>query len=156
MLEHCVKRRIIGKYRWECNIGGDTAHAMTMRKPLPPYPIPIFLFPLCSTRHINTEAQITIVRGEGASHGSTGIAFLLDNLLLSLRHVSSPLPSLRDFVDNFERDMIRRTAPALPASRRACLYTHNYPEIDNQSPLVFRRAMVMVEEAKAQGNLRDV
>ena len=51
-------------------------------------------------------------------------------------------PSFKAAVDAYEDEMITRTAPAVLASRRACLDAHDYQKITDQSPLVSRRAVV--------------
>jgi 2-polyprenyl-6-methoxyphenol hydroxylase-like FAD-dependent oxidoreductase len=80
-----------------------------------------------------------IVRGEGANHGITDIAVLLDHLLPARNDPTAA--SLKPAMDAYEREMIRRKAPAVLASRRACLDAHDYEKINDQSPPVSRRVM---------------
>ncbi len=84
-----------------------------------------------------------IVRGEGANHGITDIAVLLENLLPALADSSSV--SVTDAINAYEHEMICRTAPAVLTSRRACLDAHDYQKINEESPLVSRRVMVTEE-----------
>lgn len=72
---------------------------------------------------------------------------LLESLLPTLRKPSSSSSApLAHAIDSYEREMIRRTAPAVLTSRRACMDAHDYQSIDDQSPLVSRRVMVPNEE----------
>ena len=91
-------------------------------------------------------------RGEGANHGITDVALLVDKILPVLKNSSlpaffdrsSPQP-LRDAIDAYEKEMIQRTGPAVLLSRQACLDAHNYEKITDRSPLISRRAMVTTE-----------
>ncbi|ERF68200.1 hypothetical protein EPUS_05281 [Endocarpon pusillum Z07020] len=90
---------------------------------------------------------MTMFRGEGANHGITDVAILLESLLPNLsRPSSSSSASLEHAIHTYEREMIRRTAPAVLTSRRACMDAHDYNRIDDQSPLISRRLMVTEEE----------
>ena len=96
-----------------------------------------------------TAANRTKVRGEGANHGITDVSVLLSRILPILQKpsavpTSSPT-SLKDAIDTYEDEMIRRTAPAVLTSRRACLDAHDYGRITDQSPLISRRVMVVQE-----------
>ena len=91
-------------------------------------------------------------RGEGANHGITDIATLLEKMLPLLQSrsvptffdVSSP-QTLQDAIDAYEKEMIQRTGPAVLLSRQACLDAHDYEKITDQSPLISRRVMVTTE-----------
>ena len=86
------------------------------------------------------------VRGDGANHGITDASTLLAKIMPIFRYSSdSPTaisPSFKDAVDAYEDEMIARAAPAVLASRQACLDAHDYQRITDQSPLISRRAMV--------------
>ncbi|KAL8870915.1 MAG: hypothetical protein Q9174_003149 [Haloplaca sp. 1 TL-2023] len=106
---------------------GDAAHAMTMCRSF---------------------------RGEAYNHGVTDIAGLLSAILSSFPPSSSPSSTApepakkqtqKEAIDSYEAEMIKRTAPAVLTSRRACLDAHDYKRIDDQSPLVSRRVMITQE-----------
>ena len=85
-----------------------------------------------------------LVRGEGANHGITDIAVLMQHLLPAIQEGSSPA-SMQEAINSYEKEMIERTAPAVLTSRRACMDAHDYKCINDQSPLVSRRVMVTKE-----------
>ncbi|KAL8946149.1 MAG: hypothetical protein Q9183_007943, partial [Haloplaca sp. 2 TL-2023] len=90
-------------------------------------------------------------RGEAYNHGVTDISGLLSGILSSLPPSSASTPeqakqtSFKEAIDKYEAEMIKRTAPAVLTSRRACLDAHEYKRIDDQSPLVSRRVMITQE-----------
>ncbi len=53
--------------------------------------------------------------------------------------------NLEEMITGYEKEMVKRTRPAVLASRRACLDAHEYKRIDENSPLVSRRAIVVDE-----------
>ncbi|KAM0805876.1 hypothetical protein BDR22DRAFT_968578 [Usnea florida] len=85
---------------------------------------------------------MTMFRGEAANHGITDISVLLSKIIPVLEQRTTSKPSLRGAIDDYEREMIERTAPAVLTSRRACLDAHDYKRISDQSPLISRRAIV--------------
>ena len=50
---------------------------------------------------------------------------------------------LAQMISRYEIEMITRTRPAVLASRRACLDAHDYRRIDERSPLISKRAIVV-------------
>ncbi|TKA72540.1 hypothetical protein B0A49_04234 [Cryomyces minteri] len=93
---------------------------------------------------------MTMFRGEGANHGITDVSILLSNILPVFSRsprediiASTDTPDAA--IEAYEVEMIHRTAPAVLASRHACLDAHNYTRITEQSPLVSRRAVVLEE-----------
>ncbi|KAL9045185.1 MAG: hypothetical protein Q9214_001737, partial [Letrouitia sp. 1 TL-2023] len=85
---------------------------------------------------------MTMFRGEAANHGITDVAVLLSNIIPVLQDEGE---GMKEAVDAYEAEMIARTAPAVLASRKACLDAHEYRSINDQSPLVSRRVMVTSE-----------
>ncbi len=91
------------------------------------------------------------VRGEGANHGITDVAVLVESILsiVAPREVcssSSITATLDTAINEYEYEMIGRTAPAVLTSRKACLDAHDYRNITEQSPLVAKRAIVFDEQ----------
>ena len=70
---------------------------------------------------------------------------LLPVLHPSDRSAEEQYEAMRYAVGAYEFEMVGRTAPAVRASRRACLDAHDYKSIDDQSPLVSRRVMIAQE-----------
>lgn len=112
------------------------------------------IFPLSRKSYWVSQADSKTVRGEGANHGITDVLILLENLVPALKSSnngqSPPLTaspsSLKAAIEAYENEMIARTAPAVLTSRRACLDAHDYKRINGDSPLISRRAMVVVPE----------
>jgi hypothetical protein len=50
--------------------------------------------------------------------------------------------SLKEAIDAYEEELMKRTSPAVLTSRRTCLDAHDYKRSTEQSPLVSSRAMV--------------
>lgn len=84
-------------------------------------------------------------RGEAANHGITDVRRWLDFHLPFLRQQqkgSVGADSYKTACDAYEREMVERTRLAVFASRKACLDAHDYPSINDRSPLVSKRAIV--------------
>ena len=111
-------------------------------------PFPLLLTEINALTLILNRTKPYLVRGDGANHGITDVSTLLTKMLPIFRHSSdSPTTttssSLKDAIGAYEDEMITRTAPAVLASRHACLDAHDYQKITDQSPLISRRAMVI-------------
>ncbi|KAM3511874.1 hypothetical protein MY11210_004492 [Beauveria gryllotalpidicola] len=80
---------------------------------------------------------MTMYRGEAANHG------LLDarNLCNALVKVSSGEASLKEALDSYEAEMVERTNPAALLSRQACLDAHDFHCLNENSPVLKRRAI---------------
>ena len=94
------------------------------------------------------------VRGEAANHGITDVSILLSHILPAFKGSRSPSPSkmlgsppscMKEAISACEEEMIARTGPAILAARRAALDAHDYQRIDDKSPLVSKRAIVLEE-----------
>ena len=58
----------------------------------------------------------------------------------------SPPPSgMKQVISAYEKEMIARTAPAVLTARRAALDAHDYQKINEKSPLVSKRAIILEE-----------
>ena len=137
------KERLWTNMEGRATLVGDAAHTMTMCT----YSIYYALLAL--------EMMLMMLqdRGEGANHGITDIALLLEKILPPLLNISVPTflhgpgsQTLQDAIDAYEKEMIQRAGPAVLTSRRACLDAHDYEKITDQSPLISRRVMVTKEE----------
>ena len=51
--------------------------------------------------------------------------------------------TLEGLMASYERDMVSRTHPAVLASRQACIDAHDYERINETSPLLSKRAIVV-------------
>ena len=95
-----------------------------------------------------------IDRGEAANHGITDVSVLLSHILPVFKGSGSPSPStmlssppssMKVAISAYEEEMIARTGPAVLTARRAALDAHEYQNIDEKSPLVSKRAIVLEE-----------
>ena len=136
------KERLWTNMEGRATLVGDAAHTMTMCMYQIYYPL------------LAPEMMLMVLqdRGEGANHGITDIALLLEKILPPLQNSSGPTSSkgskpktLQDAIDAYEKEMIQRAGPAVLTSRRACLDAHEYEKITDQSPLISRRVMVTKE-----------
>ena len=135
-------------------MAGDAAHAMTMCMfYLMVLSLLTFLFWL--EQRVRRAKRLTVrvlrailtndsVRGEGANHSIADVANLMQQLLPVFQNPQGP-GSLQNAINEYEEEMIRRTAPAVLTSRRACLDAHDYKCINDQSPLISRRVMITQE-----------
>lgn len=91
------------------------------------------------------------VRGEAGNHGIVDVANLIELFLPILKPSeagdSTSPKSQKEACDAYEEEMIDRTRPAVLRSRQACLDAHNYAAINDNSPLVARRATFVPEAA---------
>ncbi|OAA57731.1 FAD dependent oxidoreductase [Cordyceps fumosorosea ARSEF 2679] len=80
---------------------------------------------------------MTMYRGEAANHG------LLDarNLCRALAEVAAGTASLKAAIDGYEAEMVERTNPAALLSRQACLDAHDFHCLNENSPVLKRRAI---------------
>ena len=79
------------------------------------------------------------VRGEGANHAITDISVLVNHLT----HAHTNSLDFEKAIVAYEQEMLARAGPAVLTSRQACLDAHDYAQIDENSPLISRRAMVV-------------
>lgn len=89
---------------------------------------------------------MTMYRGEAANHGILDVESLLSAILPALKTSNDGLgESLREACEVYTQDMVERTAPAVLRSRQACLDAHVYERINDDSPLIQRRAAAVQE-----------
>jgi len=83
-------------------------------------------------------------RGEGANHA---IVDVLDFAQLVTPHLTNTstqgLQKLRSALDEYEDRVVARARPAVLASRRACLHAHDWGSINEHSPLLSKRQMML-------------
>lgn len=72
------------------------------------------------------------------------VSVLLSHILPVLKG-SSPSRTMKDAILAYEEEMIARTRPAVLASRRAAMDAHDYKRIDDNSPLISKRAVIREE-----------
>ncbi|KAK9782759.1 putative FAD-dependent monooxygenase [Seiridium cardinale] len=85
---------------------------------------------------------MTMFRGEAANHGVMDVNFLV-KALAGLHQESGDVGSserLAAAVDKYEEEMISRTYPAALKSRQACVDANHFASVNENSPLVTRRA----------------
>lgn len=86
-------------------------------------------------------------RGEGANHAIVDVGELLQifrPFYINAEDSSASRSAQPDYTaarQAYEQEMIERTSLAVAASRRACLDAHDYPHINENSPLVRKRLM---------------
>lgn len=120
-LEDWVPRQGAWDGQGKATLVGDAAHAMTM------------------------------YRGEAANHGILDVEVLLGHICPAITrgdadgHAQSHGEGLGGAIAAYEEEMIRRTAPAVLTSRRACLDAHDYKKIGEESPLVNKRVRTTEE-----------
>ncbi|KAJ4155532.1 hypothetical protein LMH87_000772 [Akanthomyces muscarius] len=80
---------------------------------------------------------MTMYRGEAANHG------LLDarNLCKALTSVAAGNASIKSAIDGYDEEMVERTNPAALLSRQACLDAHDFHCLNENSPVLKRRAI---------------
>ncbi|KAJ5689109.1 hypothetical protein N7462_003501 [Penicillium macrosclerotiorum] len=89
---------------------------------------------------------MTMYRGEAANHGILDVESLLSAILPVLRPKYDGLGEhLREACKIYTQGMVERTAPAVLKSRQACLDAHTYKRINDDSPLIQRRAAAVQE-----------
>lgn len=94
---------------------------------------------------------MTMYRGEAANHGILDVEVLLGHLCPVSNdsgtdgRAQGDGKGLGGAIEAYEEEMIRRTAPAVLTSRRACLDAHNYERIGEESPLVNKRVRATEE-----------
>ena len=69
------------------------------------------------------------------------IAVLLDKILPALTSNDSS-DALGKGIQEYTKEMLARTRPAVLNSRQACLDAHDYTAINDESPLIKRRIAV--------------
>lgn len=89
---------------------------------------------------------MTMYRGEAANHGIMDVESLLSAILPALKTNDGGLGEcLREACKTYTKGMVERTAPAVLKSRQACLDAHVYERINDDSPLIQRRAAAVQE-----------
>lgn len=80
---------------------------------------------------------MTMYRGEAANHG------LLDarNLCKALTSVAAGNATIKSAIDGYDEEMVERTNPAALLSRQACLDAHDFHCLNENSPVLKRRAI---------------
>ena len=92
---------------------------------------------------------MTMYRGEAANHGITDVHVLLSEILPVMASDRKDYEEdLKQACDIYTERMVERTAPAVLNSRQACLDAHVYKNINDDSPLIFKRAAYRPEEAR--------
>lgn len=91
-----------------------------------------------------------VVRGEAANHGIKDVTHLYGEVFASPPTTTKtfplstgPPPPNREGVDAYEREMIPRNKQAVLNSRKACLDSSDHKSINENSPLVSRRAVAL-------------
>lgn len=92
---------------------------------------------------------MTMYRGEAFNHGVTDI----ERLVAQLMRVKNGKTNLVDAIGVYEEEMINRTHDAVLLSRQACLDAHDYHKLNDDSPLVSKRARVRVAARRVSGEL---
>ena len=93
---------------------------------------------------------MTMYRGEAANHGILDVQLLLSFILPALNAGDTARGErLREACESYTQDMVERTAPAVLKSRQACLDAHVYERINDDSPLIQKRAAI--HEVKLPG-----
>ncbi len=87
---------------------------------------------------------MTMYRGEAANHGILDVEVLLGHICEVVSRGGYG-EGLGDAIAAYEEAMIRRAAPAVLTSRRACLDAHDYERIGEESPLVNKRVKATEE-----------
>ena len=80
-------------------------------------------------------------RGEGANHAIVDVLEFSQNVTSVLDPCTAAEVDLRDALDTYEEVVVKRTRPAVLASRKACLDAHVFENINSKSPLVSKRQM---------------
>lgn len=85
---------------------------------------------------------MVMYRGEGANHAVVDAGRLID-LLKPLYEADEPIKNdvMKAAMQEYEEEMVERTALAVLASRQACMDAHDFKRLNDQSPLVRRRLM---------------
>ena len=80
-------------------------------------------------------------RGEGANHAIVDVLEFSQKVTSVLDPCTAAEVELRAALDAYEELVVRRTRPAVLASRKACLDAHVFGNINSTSPLVSKRQM---------------
>lgn len=78
-------------------------------------------------------------RGEGANHAILDVLDFAEKVTPALTAAAGSEAKLRAALDEYEDVVVRRTRPAVLASRRACLDAHCFANINRGSPLLSKR-----------------
>ena len=70
------------------------------------------------------------------------VAILLDKILPILKSPDHTSVTLEEACQEYVKEMVTRTRPAVLNSRHACLDAHEFKKINDQSPLIARRVAV--------------
>ncbi|KAJ7795233.1 hypothetical protein B0H14DRAFT_3114738 [Mycena olivaceomarginata] len=89
---------------------------------------------------------MTMYRGEAVNHGLTDVAHLAEQL--QLWHEGKKTRA--EAVAAYEEEMVPRAYQAVLLSRQACLDAHNVRDLNPESPLVSKRAVVRMPGIRAE------
>lgn len=85
---------------------------------------------------------MTMYRGEAANHGIADVDLLVSHIVPTLSKLSEHgHDGLAEACKNYTLDMVERASPAVLKSRQACLDAHMYERINDDSPLIQKRAV---------------
>lgn len=92
---------------------------------------------------------MTMYRGEAANHGIADVHLLVSQVMSVTGKLGDggQEKSLPRACKAYTVKMVGRTAPAVMLSRQACLDAHEYARINDDSPLIQKRAAVRTESA---------
>lgn len=97
---------------------------------------------------------MAMYRGDGANHAVRDVWELVGGLGLGgggREGEGGMKGEIGNSIEAYEGRVIRRTAPAVRASRRAALDAHCFERIREGSPLFSRRVMVVEFEEEGEG-----
>lgn len=87
---------------------------------------------------------MTMYRGEGANHAIVDVLDFKEKVLPAMEQNTSR-DLLAHALQEFESGVIKRTGPAVQASRQACLDAHDWASLSPTSPLLTRRQMWLAQ-----------
>lgn len=92
---------------------------------------------------------MTMYRGEAANHGIADVYLLASHIMSVTGNLGDggQDESVPQACKAYTVKMVERTAPAVLLSRQACLDAHKYVRINDDSPLIQKRAAVRSESA---------
>lgn len=83
---------------------------------------------------------MTMYRGEGVNHGVTDASLLSEQI----HHLSLGDGTQENLINEYEEEVLRRAHDAVLLSRHACLDAHDLHALKSDSPLVSKRARILV------------
>ncbi|KAK6368447.1 hypothetical protein LTR64_006601 [Lithohypha guttulata] len=94
---------------------------------------------------------MTMYRGEAFNHGVTDVASLLKQLV----RVRDGSESLQSVVPAYDTELLARTHEAVLLSRQACIDAHDPDNLSSDSPLVSKRARILVSAKEVSEDAVD-